>query len=302
MNVLSEQDLRLHTTIKVPVTARFFAIVKSKEEIIEAQKFAQERSVPLYVLGGGSNTVFVTDRYDGLVIKNMGMNISESPTERDLVDVKVSSGYPMTAFVNYTIEHGLEGMEYQMGLPGSIGGAVYMNSKWTKPLSYVGDTLVSATVLTQDGTLKTVDREYFKFAYDYSFLQETHEILIDVTFRLKKSDNTELKKRAEAAQEHRKKTQPSGVFTSGCFFQNLSEQEMKQHNLTTQSAGALIDRAGLKGTRIGQFIVSPMHANFIVHEGNGKAEDLKNLIQQVKQKVKETYNIDLKEEVRVVDN
>lgn len=177
-----------------------------------------------------------------------------------------------------------------------------MNSKWTKPLRYVGDTLVSATLLSKDGAVKTVDRDYFKFAYDYSALQETHEVLIGVTFRLKKSESAELKKRSAEAQEHRKKTQPSGVFTSGCFFQNISELEMKRHNLTTQSAGALIDRAGLKGTRIGQFIVSQMHANFIVHEGNGKAEDLKTLIHLVKQKVKETYNIDLKEEVRVVDN
>ncbi len=302
MKIVSGQDLRLVTTMKIPAVARFFVTASTEEELAESIAYAKKQSLPYVVVGGGSNIAFVTNRYDGLVIRNMSRRLVVSPGDGTTSDVTVSSGYPMSAFVAYLIEHGFEGMEYQTGLPGTVGGAVYMNSKWTKPLSYVGDYLVSAELIGLDGTRRTESKDYFHFAYDYSILHQTHEVLLNGTFRFKHADPDILRERARSTQEHRKHTQPQGVFTSGCFFRNLSEEEKIRYRTDTVSAGRLIDTAGLKNTRIGSFVVSPVHANFIVHEGGGKPEDLKRLLALVKQTVKKVHNVDLHEEVCVIDN
>src|SRR5690606_29157554 len=131
----------------------------------------------------------------------------------EYVHMLFSSGYPMARVVKETTDAGYEGFEYHMGLPGTIGGAIYMNSKWTRPLSYIGDNLVSATLLDKDGKIKLVTRDYFDFAYDYSNLQKTKEIVMEATFLLKKSDPEELKERARSSLEYRKQTQPHGVST-----------------------------------------------------------------------------------------
>ena len=187
-------------------------------------------------------------------------------------------------------ERGFEGLDYHFGLPGTVGGAIYMNSKWTKPLSYYGDNLVSANLVDNRGQVKTVKKSYFKFAYDFSILQKTKELLLDAVFKLKKSKPEIVKQHADFAMDYRKKTQPFGVFTSGCFFKNIDGQ----------SAGRLIDQAGLKGKRIGGFQVSEKHANFIINDGSGKPEDLKKLLQLIKTKVKEKFGIKLEEEVIII--
>jgi UDP-N-acetylmuramate dehydrogenase len=118
-----------------------------------------------------------------------------------------------------------------------------------------------------------------------------------VIFKLKKEKRELVKKRAQEALAYRKKTQPFGVFSSGCFFQNISEKEKLEKKLPTTSSGYLIDKAGLKNFSIGDFYISPIHANFIINKGNGKKEDLKKLLETVKKKVKEKFGIELKEEV-----
>ena len=165
-----------------------------------------------------------------------------------------------------------------------------MNSKWTKPHLYVGDNLVTATLIDQEGREKKVNRAYFDFAYDQSKLQKTKEILLEAVFKLKKSAPQIVKKHANFASEYRKKTQPFGVFTSGCFFKNINGK----------SAGQLIDQSGLKGKRIGKFHVSEKHANFIIHEGGGKPEDLKKLLLLIKSKVNDKFGVKLEEEVIVI--
>ncbi len=166
-----------------------------------------------------------------------------------------------------------------------------MNSKWTKPLNYFGDRLISATLLDNEGNEKQVDHDYFKFAYDYSRLQETHEILVDAVFHLPKADPAVLQKRSQDALAYRKSTQPFGVASSGCMFQNVDGR----------SAGELIDRAGLKGARVGSFVVSDKHANFIINEGEGRTEDLKKLLEMIKTKVREVHGVELQEEVRIIE-
>ena len=300
-NLEKDVDLFKFTTLKSKSIAEYFFVAKTKQDLIDIYKLSITERLPLTIIGGGSNIAMTTSYIKGIVVKNSYIEKKILTEKENTVYYQVSSGYPTNKFVLETVNDGLSGLEYHLGLPGSIGGAIYMNSKWTNPLDYIGSHLEKAYVLTKKGEILERNQSYFNFAYDYSILQDSKEILIDVVFKLQKDDKNKLRAKAENSLEYRKKTQPSGVFTSGCFFRNISDKEKQSNNLLTNSSGYLIDKAGLKGYKIGDFEVSNEHANFIINKGNGKPEDLLKLLNIIKRKVKEKFNIDLREEVVLVN-
>lgn len=291
-----------YLTLRTKTIAEYYFEAESKEDIQNAFKTALRNNIPFFFFGGGSNIAVTKDMINGLVVRNLYIRKEVLADTDNSIDVRFSSGYSIARVVAETTAAGWEGFEYHLGLPGSLGGGVAMNSKWyadRKPV-YLGDSLISAILLDTTGEFKEVDRDYFKFAYDYSILKDTKEILIDAVFRLKKADPVMLKQRAKEAMEHRHKTQVVGEPTCGCMFQNLTEEEQKRLQLPTTSVGYLIDKLGLKNTQIGNFVISEKHANFFINKGEGKAADLLALITLVKTKVKEAYEVDLKEEVVII--
>ena len=298
--IKKDKNISPYLTLRTQTVVAFYIEAESKEDFENAVTIASELSLPVFILGGGSNLAILKDRIEALVVRNMYVKKKIISDTNEYSDVLYSAGYPMSRVVKETTEAGLSGFEYHLGLPGTIGGAVYMNSKWTRPVAYAGDTLISAQIMSKDGTIRTVDRDYFRFAYDFSSLQKTGEFFIEGVFRLKKADPEILKKRAQDSLKYRKETQPYGVNTGGCFFQNISEEEKVQNKLPTKSAGYLIDKAGLKGKKIGGYMVSDKHANFIINTGEGKPEDLKRMLNEIKTIIKEKYGVDLKEEVVVI--
>ncbi len=284
-------DLKAHTTIRTSTVAEQFSIANTRDELINLVQTAIQKNERFMVIGGGSNTVFGARSFNGHIIKNQYLDLEVLEETPDHTDIRVSSGLPVSMLIAKTTELGLEGFEYHQGLPGTVGGAIYMNSKWTNPVQYFGDHLLSATVVDATGTVREVDSAHFNFAYDYSSLHTTGAILIDCVFRLKKQDPTVLRQRSTAALEYRKKTQPFGVATSGCVFQNYEGR----------SAGKLIDECGLKGYRIGKFVVSEKHANFIVNEGDTDVTHLIELINYVKNTVREKTGVELIEEIRIIE-
>lgn len=294
------KDIGNFLTLKTKVIAQYFFQAKTREDLVDIKRYSLEKKLPLLIIGGGSNFAIVKEKIEGIVVKNDYKKLEILEDKNNQVTISVSSGYPVSLLIARSIEMGWSGFEYHLGLPGTVGGAIYMNSKWTKPLNYFSDNLISAYLLDNQSKVKKVDKKYFNFAYDFSILQKTKEILLEGIFCLKKDDPKKIKKRADDALTYRKKTQPFGVFTSGCFFQNISEEEKQRKNLPTTSAGYLIDKAGLKGFSIGDFYVSDIHANFIINKGNGKREDLIKLLSIIKNKIKEKFEIELKEEVIIV--
>lgn len=295
-------DLFAHLTMRLHTFAEYFVIAKTEQDILDASAFAKQKSLPLIMLGGGSNLVFNDAEIKGVVVKNMYSSIEIIKEDADWCDVQIASGTPMSIAVNKTVQMGLSGLEYHRGLPGTVGGGIAMNSKWTKPLVYVGDTLISARIMDTEGNVKNVTQEYFRFAYDYSYVQDSKEIVLSAVFRMKKMSPTELERRAEEAHIYRKQTQPMGIATCGCFFQNLTDEQQKRIASPTKSAGYLIDQCGLKGYSVGGFSVSKVHANFIENDRNATArpEDLRKLVTTIKEKVKAKFGVELIEEVRVV--
>ncbi|MBI5127703.1 UDP-N-acetylmuramate--L-alanine ligase [Candidatus Roizmanbacteria bacterium] len=294
------KDISHFLTLRNHVKAEYFFEAKTREDLIEAKQYSLKNNLTLFMLGGGSNLAVLKPEISGLVVKNSYRELEILEEEKEKITISVSSGYPVSLLIAKSVSSGWKGFEYHQGLPGTVGGAVYMNSKWTKPLIYFGDDLLYAFLVDKRGKVKKVERSYFNFAYDNSILQKTHEIVLNAVFELKKAEPKILKEKAAWALDYRKKTQPFGIASSGCFFRNISNKEKEKMNLPTTSAGYLIDRAGLKNYSVGDFFVSPIHANFIINKGKGKREDLVKLLNIIKSKVREKFGIELKEEVIVV--
>ena len=253
-------ELTPYLTMREKGIARYFCVAKSAEELLEAVNFAQEKKLPFFVLGGGSNVILGSELYPGLIIKNEYQKFKIKNFKLK-IEISVSSGYPMSKLVNETVKNGWSGLEYFAGLPGTVGGAVIGNAHWTKPLVHIKDLVKKINI--------------------------KNSIIFDITLQLKKENPKILEQRAKEVIEYRKTTQPTG-FSSGCIFQNLSDYV---------STGKLIDQAGLKGLRSGAFYVSDKHANFIMSDGSGNPSDLLTLIGIIKQRIKEKYALELKEEV-----
>lgn len=276
-----------HTSFKIGGQAEYYFEALTKEDLINACLVSTVCRLKLTILGGGSNVIISDKGCAGLVIKNLYKEKTIVSDQNNVVELKISSGYPISALAYETADDGLAGLECHFGLPGTVGGAVYMNSKWTDPLVYMGDSLIEAELVDLKGKVKTVSHDYFQFAYDFSILQKTKEILLSAIFKLKKENKEEIKKRADAILVYRKKTQPFGIYSAGCFFKNINGQ----------SIGELIDKLGLKGFSVGNFSISDKHGNFIIHKGNGATKDLDKLLYIIKSKAKEKYGIKLEEEV-----
>lgn len=290
LKIEKNKDISHYLTLRNHVKAEYFLEAKTRKDLISAKKYSLENKLPLFILGGGSNLAITKTILSGLIVKNNYIDLTIFKEDKNNVIISVSSGYPVSLLIAKSIQFGWSGFEYHQGLPGTVGGAIYMNSKWTKPITYFGDNLIYAYLLDQKGRIKKVNKSYFNFAYDYSILQKTKEIILEGFFKVRKLPPKIIKKRAKFALDYRKKTQPYGVASSGCFFRNPGKI----------SAGYLIDKAGLKGISVGDYFVSQLHANFIINKGNGKREDLIKLLNIIKTRVKNKFNIELKEEVIVI--
>lgn len=299
-----------HTTFKLGGPAEYYIDVDKIEDFVKAVKKARELKIPFFVLGGGSNLIVSDNGIKGLVIKNncrrfdvMSMigKVKNKKIDVNKALVYAESGVIMNQLVRFTIEEGLSGLEYQLGLPGTVGGAIYMNSNFPRKGKYVGDCVYKARLLTVDGEIKEVENSYFNFAYDKSVLQESGEIVLSVIFKLEPMDKKILWERGTEALNYRTETQPKGT-SAGCTFRNISIADAMRvptpDNIT--SAGYLIDKSGLKGKRIGDAMISDKHANFILNMGKARAEDVIALINLIKEQVKKKFGVDLHLEVKTL--
>jgi len=305
--VRQQELLAPYTTFKIGGPADYFFEARTQEELVNAVRASNALALPFFLLGGGSNILVSDKGYRGLVIRNSTNNIAirgmygrrEAGRSSRKVFVEADSGVNINTLVRFTIEEGLGGLEMHLGLPGTVGGAVYMNAKWIHPEGYLGDTVYKAEIVTPGGEVKAVPKSYFRFAYDYSCIQKTKDIVISVTFAFNQEDRDTLWATANESIAYRRRTQPQGVRSAGCVFRNISPAEavsISTPHLTT-SVGYLIDHSGAKGLVVGDASISPVHANFIVNNGKAKAQQVIELIERVKAIVKQRYNITLSEEI-----
>lgn len=312
INVLGEKRVQLneplanHTYMKVGGPADLFYLSRSVAELIKAVKAAIELKVPYFILGGGSNilvgdkgmrALVIKNRADKIAIKKFKGKIKNRKVALEKAGVIAESGVITNLLVRTTIDAGLAGLEYFLGVPGTIGGAVYNNSHFKSQL--LGNCIEEVRVLDREGNQKTYTKEQMQFAYDYSILQETKEIALAASFLLKGSDPKKLWKKAEQFARYRSQTQPLNFPSSGCIFKNVGAKQgiYGQENQGLTSAGYLIEAAGLKGTKVGGAEVSQKHASFIINTGGATAAQIIELIKIVKKKVKAKFGVELELEV-----
>ena len=280
------------TTFKVGGPAEFFLEAQNEHEIVAALKIAHAAGVKVTVLGGGSN-VLISDRgIRGLVIRPRGGTVTPIGDELVRVDAAVT----INGLVRWTINRGYAGLEAWAGTPGTVGGAIYGNAHWKS--TNIGDLVESVRLARPNGTLLQAPADRMEFSYDYSRLKRTGEVVLWAAFRVTPGgDPDALRAIARESLAFRKRTQPLQAPSAGCIFMNPDRARDKVPDGIPPSAGALVDRAGLKGVASNGARVSPTHANFIINDGSADAADIRALIERCRAAVKDQFGVVLRNEI-----
>jgi UDP-N-acetylmuramate dehydrogenase len=190
---------------------------------------------------------------------------------------------------------GCAGLEAWAGTPGTVGGAIFGNAHFSGRL--IGECVTAVRLATREGATLEIPRDEMAFGYDESRLQKTGEILLSADFRIGRGDPVELRRTARESLAFRKRTQPLDTPSAGCIFRNPEPGRDAVPEGIPWSAGALVDRAGLKGASIGGARVSPAHGNFIVNDGDATARDIRALVERCRAAVRERFGVELREEI-----
>ena len=287
LRVFENEPLSKHTYFKIGGPAKLYFEAKTTDDLVSAIKIAIQTKTPFVVLGSGANVLVSDYGFNGLLIKNkstkvalVGLKGTYTKQGKGIKNalISASSGTLMNQLARFTLDQGLEGLEFLLSVPGTVGGGLKINAHFkVEKNEFIGNRLVSASLINpKNGQMTNVDQPYFDFSYDFSKIQKAMENV-----------------------KRRNEEQPIGVACSGCIFQNISDVDAKRimtPNLTT-SAGYIIQSLNLKGTKVGDAQISEKHANFILNIGTATATNVLKLINLVKEKARNTYGINLKEEI-----
>lgn len=279
------------TTFRAGGPADWLIETRSSDEIETALALARASSVPVAILGGGSNVLVADAGVRGLVIRPRGGDVRAI----DEGHVRADAAVTINGLVRWTINHGRAGLEAWAGTPGTVGGAIFGNAHFGGRL--IGDLVAEVRLVARDGTRAEVPADAMAFGYDRSRLQESGEVLLSAVFRVSAGEPAGLRAIARESLAFRKRTQPLDTPSAGCIFQNPERGRDVVPDGIPWSAGALIDRAGLKGAAAGGARVSPTHGNFIVNEGAATAAAIRALIDRCKRDVRDRFGVELREEI-----
>ena len=287
----SNVPLAPFTTFRVGGAAEWLLETRSSDELLLALKLARDADVPVTILGGGSN-VLVADRgVRGLIVRPRGGDVTSAGDD----GVRADAAVTINGLVRWTINHGRAGLEAWAGTPGTVGGAIFGNAHFGGRL--IGELVTEVRLVSRGGATMDVPAAQMAFGYDRSRLQDSGEVLLSAVFRVSPGDPASLRTTARASLAFRKRTQPLDTPSAGCVFQNPEPARDRVPEGIPWSAGALVDRAGLKGASIGGARVSPTHGNFIVNDGSATAADIKQLIDRCRRVIREQFGVELREEI-----
>lgn len=284
--VLVNEKISNYTTYKAGGKVRAIVYPKGCEELIALVRLLKDNNIKYFVLGNGSNVLFSDNLYDGIIIKLDNFN----KINIDGTIIKVEAGYPLVKLSNDAARNGLAGLEFANGIPGTVGGAIFMNAgAYGEDMAKI---VTSVRILTSDLEIKELSNKEMEFSYRTSYLQKHLDyICLSATLSLQKGDKEELLKTMIERREQRRLSQPLSYPSAGSVFRNPP----------SMYAGKLIEDMGLKGFSVGKAEVSTKHANFIINKGNAKASDIKKIIDIIKQKAMTKYNIRLRVEQRLIN-
>jgi UDP-N-acetylmuramate dehydrogenase len=265
--------------------ADFFIRPKTVEQLKEVVRRCGENNIRIYVMGFGSNLLISDDGLRAAVIKLEAEQLAQIEFEGE--EVTAWAGAELSKLVLTCVEKGLSGIEALTGIPGSVGGAVKMNAGGN--FGDFGAAVESVTLM--DGQGNVFEKSKPELVFDYRRTNITAKFILNARLKLNTADSEQIMRTVKEIWIYKKNNQPLNTKNSGCIFKNPKGG----------SAGALIDRAGLKGLQIGGAVVSEKHANFIIAEKGCTSRDVKRLIEAIKQRVKEQFDIELELEIEVWD-
>ncbi|MCX6647690.1 MAG: UDP-N-acetylmuramate dehydrogenase [bacterium] len=276
------------TYYKVGGNASVFIEVGGTVDLVSLKNTIDGLSIPWMLIGGGANLLVSDSGFKGVIIKLAG-SFSEIIVDEDKIKIRSGSAVPLLSLVREGSRIGMAGIERLAGIPGSVGGAVYMNAGTFG--DYIGGLIESIDILTENNTVTTLKNPDCEFTYRTSRFQKTTEIILGCSVKSEKGDPGKINIEIERRIARRKDTQPIEIPSCGCVFRNPDG---------CRSAGFFIQEAGLKGTKKGGAEISGKHANFIVNTGHATASDILFLMALARKKVRDLSGINLDPEVRLV--
>ncbi|MEJ2751975.1 MAG: UDP-N-acetylmuramate dehydrogenase [Candidatus Promineifilaceae bacterium] len=292
--LLLHEPIARYTSARVGGPAEMFLSVNSVSELRRAVELAYAQRIPYFILGGGSNVLVADDGISGLVILNRARKVSFRHTGISVV-CTAESGMNLSSLARQCIAKGLGGLEWAIGIPGSVGGAVFGNAG-----AHGGDmnsVLLDATVWEPGNGVRVYSNEEMQYDYRTSAFKRdqqkarTRRVILSAELQLAPESVDVLTARADAFTARRKQTQPGGA-SMGSMFKNPENYY----------AGYLIESAGLKGYQVGSARISEKHANFFVCEGESQAEDIRELIAEAWNSVRQQFGIEMELEVELIGN
>ncbi len=285
IKVCANESMAAHTSFRIGGPAAVMAFPENPQQLVQLLRLAYEKSIPARILGAGTNVLAPDEGMQELVIC-----LKDCMDGMELLDgnrIRVAAGVTMTRAAVFAANKGLAGMEFAHGIPGTVGGGVYMNAG-----AYggeIGTICESVDVVTVQGELKTFSKEKMRFSYRHSVLEENFAVVVSVVLQLQPGKTEEIRGKMQELMEKRKASQPLDKPSAGSAFKRP----------VGGYAAALIDQAGLKGFQIGGAAVSEKHAGFVVNMGDATAADVKELLRQVADRVKVHSGITIEPEVRI---
>ena len=287
LNIIYKEEISLknYNTYRTETIAKYLVFPKTIEELQKILKFIKENKIKHYILGNGSNIILSMNYYNGIIIKLDNLN---TITYKDNL-VTAEAGCSLIKLSLDTIEKGLTGMEFATGIPGCVGASVAMNAgAYNSDLSAV---LKEATILAPNNEIIRMKKDELAFEYRDSYIKKNKGyIVLSATFELEKGNVEEMKRLVLERKQKRILSQPLDMPNAGSVFRNPEGTY----------AGALIEKANLKGYNINGAEVSNKHANFIVNKGGASGKDIIALIEKIQKEIKEKNNIELKLEQIIV--
>lgn len=283
--VYYEEPMSNHTTFRIGGPADLLVTPRTKQELKKVLLWACDNRVPVTVIGAGSNLLVRDGGIRGLVVK-LGPLFSHVTVEGS--QIRALSGALLADLAITAAERGLSGLEFAEGIPGTLGGAIYMNAGAYD--SEMSDLIQEVTVMSRTGQIKLMGKEEICFGYRTSSFQGSDDIIVEAVLQLKPADRVSIITKMKDYSARRKAKQPLEWPSAGSVF-----KRPKGHYV-----GPLIEKLGLKGYRIGDAEISAKHAGFIVNVGKASARDVLALISLVQDKAKEVFGVELVPEIRII--
>lgn len=285
INVLLEEPMWKHTTFRVGGNAAYFVTPESPEQVKRVIEVCGQNQIPYYVIGNGSNLLVSDEGFSGVILQ-IGSKMNRCEMKEG--NIKVQAGALLTKVANRISKEDYEGMEFAVGIPGTIGGAVTMNAG-----AYGGemkDVIQGALVLRKDGEILWLNKEELNLGYRSSVVMEQGYIVLEAEFQLKKGNAEEIKKKCNQNTKARMEKQPLEYPSAGSTFKRPEGY----------FAGKLIMDSGMRGYTVGGAQVSEKHCGFIINKGEATAKDVLDVITRVQEKVEKTFGVALETEVKMI--